>query len=134
MDHNLFRLAKYSGKLAFQLLRAKGKIHCPALNLDVSISKSFYSPIAYNKTNKRSYLEVLKRIFIIPVIPEILLDGVLTEKRKNIFFRIEKQIMGVPFAMIIHRNKDYLALCSRFIVYEKKAYLGIRCPLSRFFL
>ena len=109
------KLLKISAKYSFQTLRKYSPYNCNILETDISINREYWNHLVFQK--HRDPKDFQERLLTVALISEILKTGNLSESRKN-YYRIEKIIDEVSFAIIIKKqNKKYILLSS-FVVYE----------------
>ena len=113
---NSFQLLRISAKSSFVLLRNLGDLFSPELNANIKVQRLFYNHLStYEK--KRTKQELINRILIISLIPEILEKGKVVEERVNMnssFIQITHEILNKKFSVIVIKNKKGHFLLSCF--------------------
>ena len=102
---SLQKILKISARYAFKKLRSESPYFCGTLKEEVFVTRIFWNHINFSKD--RSPKDYLSRLAILPMIEEILKDGILKETREenNIFYHIEMGIENQKFSLIILRDK-----------------------------
>jgi len=117
------KLTEISAKKSFKLLREKWSYFCTELDSEISITNIYYRHISWSSKNRKTK-EKIKRLLIIPLIPEILEKWTLSETRNlewDIFYKIFLKIKDMDFFLIIlEKEWKHKKLLSSF-VNQKKA-------------
>lgn len=109
----IHKVLKISAKKSFNTLRKKQKFPSKALSTNIFISRQFWDHINFSKF--RSLEEIVIRLSIIPILPEIILNGFIYEIRNKNEYGIAHYINGLCFVIIIKKTPKQFILLSCFL-------------------
>ena len=115
------------GKRNFDFLRKRSSFFCTVLDTHVIVTYKFYDHIACYSKKKRHIDDTIERLLMIPLIDEILAQGILFEKRilkKYIYFEISYTIDVVTYSVILRQSKTQVILLSCFVKNKTKRPVG----------
>ncbi len=111
-------LLNQSAKRAFFNLRSLSPIRSEILDIEVLVSKRFFDHIAHHRRRKSNLKELVRRLLMIPFVPEIIEAGQIEEirnKEEDCFIEISRNFSSRKFSVVLVQKKTskvyYLLSC-----------------------
>ena len=117
----LHKIIKISARYIFDELRKKSPVFSPVLDTEVKINRKIWNHLLFEKT--RNDEEILQRFVTLPLVKDILVKGLITEKRNyekggqsfELSFEIEDEI----FILIVKKERENFIAHSCFLRHKK---------------
>lgn len=100
------KILKISAKQAFLQLKKNSPYLCKSLNIQVFVTRQFWSHINFSKY--RPQKDLILRLAILPLVEKILEEGLITEKRdwgKYFSYRVTQEFNSEKCSLIILKPK-----------------------------